>query len=208
MKNYLKLMRVEQYIKNLFVFAPLFFGREFLNTPVLLNVLLVFLCFCIASSSIYILNDYFDLNEDREHPEKSKRPLVSGAIKIKNAIFLMLVLMLSVLLITFLFSTKLFLIIATYIVINILYSKWLKHIPILDLNIIALGFVLRIFAGAAVTDILPSVWIVLITYLIALFLAIAKRRTDVILAKEGKEVRKNIDGYNLAFIDTVLRLLA
>lgn len=91
---------------------------------------------------------------------------------------------------------------------NFFYSKWLKHIAILDINIIAIGFVLRILAGTAVTNIEPSIWILLITYLLALFLALAKRRTDVILAKSGKEVRKNIEGYSLIFIDTVLGILA
>jgi 4-hydroxybenzoate polyprenyltransferase len=94
------------------------------------------------------------------------------------------------------------------VAINVLYSRWLKHIAILDLNIIAVGFVLRILAGSVVTGIEPSVWILLVTYLLALFLALSKRRTDVVLALQGKEVRKNIAGYNLIFVDIVLGLLA
>jgi decaprenyl-phosphate phosphoribosyltransferase len=116
--------------------------------------------------------------------------------------------MILALVLSFIISQKLFLIITSYIILNILYSKWLKHIAIVDVNIIALGFVLRILAGTAVTGIQPSIWILLITFVLALFLGIAKRRTDVILAQNGKEVRKNIEGYSLGFIDVALGILA
>lgn len=208
MKNYLKLIRIEQYIKNFFVFSPLFFGKKFMDFGIFTNVCIAFLCFCIAASSIYILNDLYDLNEDKVHPEKSKRPLASGKIKKQNAIYLMAFLMLLTLISSYLLEFDLFIIITIYILLNVLYSKWLKHIAIVDVNIISIGFVLRILAGSAVCYIVPSIWILLITYLLALFLGIAKRRTDVILAMNGKEVRKNIEGYNLTFIDTVLGILA
>lgn len=208
MRNYLKLIRPEQYIKNLFVFAPLFFGRQFFDSANLIRVFLVFLCFSIAASSIYILNDFFDINEDKLHPEKSKRPLAAGTIQVKNALLLMFLLMFCTLFFSFILSIHLFLIISIYILLNVFYSKWLKHIAVLDVNIVAFGFVLRLLAGTAVTLIIPSIWILLITFLLALFLGIAKRRTDVILAQNGKEVRKNIEGYNLVFIDTVLGILS
>jgi decaprenyl-phosphate phosphoribosyltransferase len=208
MRAYLKLIRPEQYVKNFFIIAPLFFGGAFLNTALLLQVVLAIVAFSLAASSIYIINDFFDINEDRSHPVKSKRPLASGKIKVRNAFFLQAILMLFALILAFFLSTELFGVICLYIVMNILYSKWLKHVAILDINIIAIGFVLRLLAGAAVSGIQPSIWILLITYLLALFLGIAKRRTDVILAQNGKEVRKNIEGYNLVFIDTVLGVLA
>lgn len=208
MRNYLKLIRPEQYVKNTFVFAPLFFGKEFMNLDMLLCAFIAFACFSVASSSIYILNDYFDINEDKAHPLKSKRPLASGAIKVKNAFVLMVFLMSATLIASFLTSVNLFIIICAYILINILYSRWLKHIAILDVNIIAVGFVLRLLAGSVVTLITPSIWILLITYLLALFLGIAKRRTDVVLAQNGQQVRKNIEGYNLLFVDTALAILS
>jgi decaprenyl-phosphate phosphoribosyltransferase len=208
MKSYLKLLRVEQYIKNLFVFAPLFFGSQFLNVTLFSNVFMAFVCFCFASSSIYILNDYFDIDEDKNHPEKSKRPLASGAISIKSGLLLMIILIFITLTISYFISEKLFLVILSYLILNFLYSKWLKHIAILDVNIIAIGFVFRIIAGTVVSEIIPSIWILLITYLLALFLAISKRRTDVIHAENGKEVRKNIEGYNLIFVDNILGILA
>jgi len=208
MKNYLNLIRFDQYLKNLFVFAPLFFGREFLYFELLLKVFLTFLCFCIASSGIYILNDLFDIEEDKAHPEKSKRPIASGKIKTQLAIYIMVILIITSLFFSFLLSVNLFFIIATYILLNFLYSKWLKHIAILDINIIAIGFVLRLLAGTAVTEIILSIWILLMTYLLALFLGIAKRRTDVVLAQDGLKIRKNVEGYNLVFIDTILGILS
>lgn len=208
MRNYLKLIRVEQYIKNAFVFAPLFFDSQFLNLDNLINVTLAFLCFCSISSSVYIFNDYFDINEDKNHPQKRFRPLASGSISIQNGLVLMLILMISSITISYLISVELFLVIISYLALNFLYSKWLKHIAILDVNIIAVGFILRIVAGSLVSDVVPSIWILLITYLLALFLGISKRRTDVILAENGNDVRKNIEGYNLIFIDIILGILA
>lgn len=201
-------MRVEQYIKNVFVFAPLFFDSQFQNIDNLVKVIFTFFCFCIASSSIYILNDYFDINEDRNHPQKSYRPIASGSISIKNGLCLMLFLMALTMFASWMISHELFMVIHSYIILNFLYSKWLKHIAILDVNIIAIGFILRIIAGSVVSDVVPSIWILLITYLLALFLGISKRRTDVLLAENGKDVRKNIEGYNLVFIDTILGILS
>jgi len=208
MKKYLKLIRVEQYIKNAFVFAPLFFDSQFLNLDSLANVALAFLCFCLISSSVYIFNDYFDINEDKNHPQKRFRPIASGSISTQNGLILMLILMITSIIVSSLISAELFIVIVSYLVLNFFYSKWLKHIAILDVNIIAIGFILRIVAGAVVSDVVPSIWILLITYLLALFLGISKRRTDVVLAENGNDVRKNIEGYNLIFIDVILGILA
>lgn len=208
MKHYLKLIRIDQYVKNAFVFAPLFFGGSFSDWHLTVKVLGAFVCFSLAASSIYIVNDIFDIKEDQAHPLKSKRPLASGIIQKNNAIIIQIFLMSCALIISSQISIELLFIIGIYIVLNFFYSKWLKHIAILDINIIAVGFVLRILAGAAVSEIEPSIWILLITYLLALFLGIAKRRTDVVLAQNGKAVRKSIEGYNLSFVDSVLGILA
>jgi len=208
MRNYLKLLRTEQYIKNLFVFAPIFFGGKFFIQDSILNTILAFVCFCMAASSIYILNDYFDISEDQKHPIKCKRPLAAGIIDKKTALFLMFVLVGFSLVLGSVISDELLVIISVYITLNFLYSKWLKHITVIDVNIIAIGFLLRVLAGAIVAEVQPSIWILLITYLLALFLGFAKRRADVLLSLDGKEVRRNIDGYNLNFIDTALSILA
>lgn len=208
MMHYLKLLRTEQYVKNLFIFAPAFFAGRLLDSGVFISALLVFTGWCLAASAIYILNDYCDINEDRQHPVKKMRPLASGAVDTKNALMLMVLLAAVALAIVFAFSPEAGYIILAYMLMNLLYSKWLKHVPVLDVNIIAAGFVLRILAGAAATNVEPSSWILLITFLLALFLAFGKRRADVLHFMEGREVRKNIDGYNLTFVDTVLSILA
>jgi len=207
-KSYLKLIRTEQYIKNLFVFAPVFFGGKFFMYDAIFNTILAFVSFCLAASSIYILNDYCDIAEDQKHPVKCNRPLAAGIISKEKALALMTTLAVISILLALLTSPSLLLIIGLYMSMNFLYSKWLKHITVVDVNIIAIGFLLRVLAGAIVANVEPSVWILLITYLLALFLGFAKRRADVLLSLDGKEVRKNIDGYNLNFIDTVLSILA
>lgn len=201
-------MRPEQYIKNSFVFAPMFFGGALFNEESWLNVGIAFICFCFSASSIYIVNDYFDIQEDREHPIKKFRPLAAEIVNIKSAFTLSALLFIVAIVLSMSVSLELTAILLIYCFTNILYSRWLKHIAILDINVIAFGFVLRLLAGSAATNIEPSIWILLITYLLTLFLALGKRRTDVVLASEGKEVRKNIAGYNLIFVDIVLGLLA
>jgi decaprenyl-phosphate phosphoribosyltransferase len=208
MNRYLKLIRVEQYIKNAFVFAPLFFSGSFLNGDLLLKTIICFVCFCLASSSVYILNDYFDVKEDQLHPIKSKRPLAAGTISKKNALLLFVTLLISSLVVSFSSNNAVFYTIVFYVILNVFYTLILKHIALLDINIIAVGFVLRILAGGFAANVEPSIWILIETYLLALFLALAKRRTDFIHHSNGLEVRKNIEGYNLIFIDITLGILA
>ena len=208
MKQYLKLIRVEQYVKNVFVFAPLFFSGSFLNSDLLFKTFLCFISFCLASSSVYIMNDYFDIDQDKLHPTKSKRPLAAGIISKKNALILFLILLSSSFILSFLNNLTTFYIILCYFILNVFYTLKLKHIPLLDINIIAIGFVLRIIAGGFAASVEPSIWILIETYLLALFLALAKRRTDFVLHSQGLEVRKNIEGYNLIFIDITLGVLS
>jgi len=206
MNQMIKLLRPHQYIKNLFVFAPLFFTFTFSFEHVV-DTFIVFILFSLLASSIYILNDYMDIEEDRQHPKKKFRPLASGEVSKNSARILFVFLAILPLFISFLISTKLFLVLAIYFILNIAYSLGLKHITIIDIFIIASGFVLRLFAGASVIDTQLSMWIIIMTFLLALFLAIAKRRDDVLLANDGKETRKNIDGYNLEFVNAVMVLM-
>jgi decaprenyl-phosphate phosphoribosyltransferase len=207
MKQYLKLIRFEQYIKNVFVFAPLFFSGAFLNSDLFFKSLITFACFCLISSSVYILNDYFDINEDKLHPTKCKRPLAAGTISTKNALILFIILLFSSLSISFISNIDVFYTLLFYFILNVFYTLKLKHIPLLDINIIAIGFVLRIISGGFSTSVEPSIWLLIETYLLALFLALAKRRTDFVLHSNGHEVRKNIEGYSLIFIDITLGVL-
>ncbi len=207
MKQTIKLLRPHQYIKNLFVFAPLFFTFTFTFEQII-DCIVVFILFSLIASSIYILNDYMDIEEDRQHPTKKYRPLASGKVSKNSAKILFIFLAFLPLFISFFISTKLFFVLAIYFILNIAYSLGLKHITIIDIFIIASGFVLRLFAGASVIDNQLSMWIIIMTFLLALFLAIAKRRDDVLLANDGVETRKNIDGYNLEFVNAVMVFMA
>lgn len=209
MKNILILIRPHQYVKNFFIFLPLFFAGQILNPALAINALLAFIAFSFSASAIYILNDYYDIAEDRLHPKKKNRPLASGALSKKTAILLMLLLAASGIYLMFTVSTQATVILTGYILLNIAYSFYLKHVAILDISIIAIGFVLRLFVGAAATGIYLSMWIVIMTFLLALFLALAKRRDDVLLFLDtGKRMRKVIDGYNVQFIDTAMMIMA
>jgi len=202
-------MRPYQYIKNIFIFLPLFFALQITNYELLTNALIAFIAFCLTASAIYTFNDYHDIEEDREHPTKKERPLASGAISKAQAIFIMFVLFISGFTLMASLSLKALGILTIYVLMNIAYSFALKHISIVDITIISLGFVLRLFIGSAVTDINLSKWIVIMTFLLALFMALAKRRDDVLIFLDtGKKMRKVIDGYNLQFLDTAMAIMA
>lgn len=204
-----ELLRVQQYVKNIFIFAPLFFALEIGNPALLLNTVVAFVAFSLAASGVYLLNDCFDITQDREHPSKKSRPIASGLISIRFAIALSALLFAAGGMLMGLLSLQGAGILGAYVLLNVAYSALLKHIAILDIAIIATGFVLRLFVGAAVTEIDLSMWIVVITFLLALFMALAKRRSDVLLfLKTGTKTRKVIDGYNLRFLDTGMAIMA
>jgi len=207
MKNILLLIRPHQWIKNFFLFAPLFFSFSFVSEKIII-VCLGFLLFSLAASSIYVLNDYHDIDEDKAHPTKRNRPLASGKVTKSSAKVLIFGLMSLSLFGSFALSIEFMAVVMFYIVLNIAYTFKLKHISILDISIIAVGFVLRIYAGAMLIDNSPSMWIVLVTFVLALFLALAKRRDDCLLALDGKKTRKNIDGYNLEMVNSAMSLMA
>ncbi len=209
MLQIIKLMRPQQYVKNIFIFLPLFFALKITDTALLSQAFIAFIAFSLTASSIYILNDYLDIEEDREHPKKKYRPLASGTISKKSGIIIMIILGLAGSTLMAILSIKALLILLAYVLMNIAYSFYLKHVAILDVTIIAVGFVLRLFIGWAVTDIPLSMWIVIMTFLLALFMALAKRRDDVLIYQNtGKKMRKVIDGYNLEFLDGAMMIMA
>ena len=202
-------MRPHQYIKNLFIFLPLFFALKITDTSLLLNAFIAFIAFSLTASAIYTLNDYRDIEEDRQHPKKKNRPLASGAISKSQAIIIMVVLGVAGFILMATLSLQAVGILTAYVMMNIAYSFYLKHVAILDVTIIAIGFVFRLFIGSAVTGIILSMWIVIMTFLLALFMALAKRRDDVLIYLDtGKKMRKVIDGYNLQFLDTAMAIMA
>ena len=202
-------MRPHQYIKNIFVLLPLFFVGQIVNTDQLLNGLIAFVAFSLSASAVYIFNDYKDIKDDRKHPKKKHRPLASGLIDKNTALFLMIILLISGLFLMAIVSVNSLIILMIYVFLNILYSLKLKRIALLDVTIIAIGFVLRLFAGSFAYEISLEIWIVIMTFLLALFLALAKRRDDVlILNKSGNKMRKSIDGYNLGLIDGAMLIMS
>lgn len=208
MRSWLKLIRIHQYIKNGFLFLPVFFALRFTEWDLVLQTFLAAACFSLVASSIYILNDILDVKEDRNHPTKKDRPIASGAISKTTALIGMGLLLLTGLGGMAMLSLNSLYFTLVYFFMNIGYSLGLKHIPILDICMISIGFVLRLFVGAYVGEIPLSKWIILMTFLLALFLALAKRRDDVLLAMKGKEVRKSINGYNLQFINGGMMIMA
>lgn len=209
MNNIFTLIRPHQYVKNLFIFLPLFFAGRITSPELLLDAFIAFVAFSICASASYILNDYQDIEEDRRHPKKKYRPLASGSISKKSAISLMSIFFIVGISMMAALSLQAAAILGIYITLSIGYSFHLKHIAILDVIIVATNFVLRLFVGSAVTGIPLSMWIVIMTFLLALFMALAKRRDDVLLfLNTGKKTRKVIDGYNLLFIDGAMIIVA
>lgn len=202
-------MRPSQYVKNLFIFLPLFFALKITNVPLLIDTIIAFISFSLITSAIYVLNDYCDIEEDRKHPKKKNRPLASGKISQFEAIVIMAILSFVGFILMIIYFPESVVILVLYVILNIVYSFHLKHIAILDVAIVAIGFVLRLFVGSSVTDIKLSMWIVMMTFLLALFMALAKRRDDVLIfLKTGKKMRKVIDGYTLQFLDILMAIMA
>jgi len=205
----IQLARPHQYLKNLFIFLPIFFALKITDLHLLSSATLAFIGFSLTASGIYILNDYYDIKEDRQHPRKKYRPLASGIISKFEAIIIMLMCFSLGFSLMGLINTQALLILTTYLSLNIAYSLYLKNIAIVDIMIIASGFVLRLFIGSAVTGITLSSWIVIMTFLLALFIALAKRRDDLLIYLDtGKKMRKAINGYNLQFLDSAMVVMA
>jgi decaprenyl-phosphate phosphoribosyltransferase len=211
MKYYIKLLRPKDWAKNMFLFIPAFFAGHFFVLHKIEMLFVGFAAFSCFASSIYIINDYRDIENDRKHPVKSKRPLASGKVPPSHAIIIavLLVLLGSVLAVLSNPDCWFLCILGVYFVMNVAYSFGLKNIAILDMLIVAMGFVLRIKAGAIVANVEVTTWLIIMTFLLALFMAIGKRRDDLLLHESsGKEMRKSLSGYNLSFLDTMLGLFS
>lgn len=212
--NLLKLIRPHQWLKNVFVMIPMFFGGSLLDPSDIRASVVTFFAFSFIASSVYCFNDIIDVEADRRHPVKCKRPIASGAISVRSAWALMaLMFLLSVgtvcLLDTYSHVINVGLVILIYYILNILYCSKLKQYAIVDVCIIAFGFVLRVLAGSFATDIALSKWLVLMTFLLTLFLSFAKRRDDVLRMNEtGEPPRKNTIRYNLTFINQAITITA
>ena len=209
MKVMLNIIRAQQYIKNIFILLPLFLAGQITNTELLSKALMAFVAFSFSASAIYIFNDYKDIKDDRKHPKKKYRALASGLISKNVALSLMTVLLIMGFSLMAIISFNALVILSLYIILNIAYSCNLKRIALLDVTIIASGFVLRLFVGSFAYEISLKIWIVVMTFLLALFMALAKRRDDILIfLKSGNKMRKSVIGYNLQLIDGAMIIMA
>lgn len=200
------LLRPRQWVKNVFVFAPLIFAGEFLKLQSIEKVALAALIFCVASSATYILNDLTDIERDRRHPKKSKsRPLASGLVSIPQAITLLLILYVALLAAWFVMPAVLYVVMG-YLLLNLAYTFVLKHQPVIDIFTIAIGFVLRVYAGAMALSVPVSSWMFVTTLCLALYLAAVKRGQE--LASNGSDSREVLQHYTPALIDRYAEMAA
>jgi 4-hydroxybenzoate polyprenyltransferase len=201
-------VRPKQWVKNLIIFAPLIFSRSLTDWDRTLWVSIAFGLFCLLTGSVYLLNDLMDIEKDRLHPRKRLRPLPSGQLAAPVAIVALLLLSGGSLTASFLISPAFGTVATLYFLINLLYSLWLKHIVIVDVMLIALGFVLRVVAGAVVIAVGASSWLLMCTIMLALFLGIAKRKNELVLLNEAAEGhRKVLEHYNHAFLDQMITIV-
>ncbi|MDA3616014.1 UbiA prenyltransferase family protein [Polluticaenibacter yanchengensis] len=200
---WIKQLRIKDWIKNLFIFLPAFFAGEVTNELVFVELISAFFCFCFVTSAVYCLNDLLDVVYDRKHPKKRERPYAKGLIS-KNRLLTAIVVCLVAagLLLTQLHHATYY-VIAGYILLQLLYSFFLKRFAIIDCVCIALGFVARIILGSLVIDVIGTSWIILLTFLLALYLAFAKRRSELAIL-QNNETRQSLQHYTLPFLDAAL----
>lgn len=201
LKNILKLMRIKHYLKNGLIFLPLIFNSQLFEIKPLLMTFYGFISFCLISSAVYVINDIKDVEKDRMHKIKKNRPIASGAITIKEAILLFIVLTISSLCIN-IFIIKEFssiLLISLYLILNIMYSLGLKNIPIIDVVILVSGFVIRVIYGASITSIEISKWLYLTVMSGSFFMGFGKRRNEII--KQGDNSRAVLKYYTKDYLD-------
>ncbi len=209
MKPLLKLLRPKHWVKNLFVFIPAFFAGALFNPENIKILLLGFVCFSFVASAIYIINDYQDIEADRNHPEKKTRPLAAGTVSVPLAFITVFVLLVIGLGLAYFLEFNFFLVISLYLLINIGYSQGLKNISILDILIVATGFLLRVIAGGLIIHVAASKWLLIMVFLLALFMALAKRLDDLLVSeRDGKQSRKSAQHYNLNFIYSGITMIA
>lgn len=201
-------MRVKQWTKNLLVFASAIFSGAFLDPSILLKALLAFLSFSFMASTIYIINDIVDVDKDRLHPEKKYRPIASGAISIPLSCILLLVTFLIAVGIALFINVNVLIALLVYFVLNLSYSLYLKHVVIVDVMIIAAGFVLRAVTGALAVDGILTSWFILCTLGLSLFLALGKRRHELLLLKNARNSqRKVLKYYSVELLDQLMTVI-
>ncbi|MBI5472064.1 MAG: decaprenyl-phosphate phosphoribosyltransferase [Ignavibacteriae bacterium] len=206
---YLKLIRPKQWIKNLFVFAPLIFAKELFDAGPVIAAVEAFVAFCLAASAVYVINDIADVEADRLHPVKRHRPIAAGAVSATEAYLLIAMLLVGASLAAYAMDSLFQLILAGYVAMNVAYSFRLKHIVLLDVFIVAAGFMMRVLGGAYAIRVETSTWLVLCTLFISLFLGFAKRRGELVVIEDAAyPERKVLQLYRVEFLDQMLTIAA
>ena len=204
----IKLVRVHQWVKNGFIFLPAFFGQA-LDTSSAVPLLFGFVCFSFAASAVYIFNDIVDSPADRLHKEKKNRSIAAGKIKVATAYGLAGILLTASLAGAYVIDQLFFAACLFYLFQNVLYTVWLKKFALIDITIISLGFLVRLFAGGVIADVPISSWMYIMAFLLAMLLALGKRRDDLLILKnEGRQVRKAVEGYSIEFVNVVSVMLS
>ena len=209
-KALIKSMRLKQWPKNVFVLAAMVFDRQLINVSSLLHSLAGVLIFCFLSSGVYLLNDVMDVEADRKHPEKSKRPIASGQLPISVAMIVAFALVLITLICAIFLSLKFAIVALGYFVLNLIYSRWLKHIPLVDVLVLASFYVIRVLAGVTLIQVERfSPWLYIVTTLFALYIGLGKRRAELtLLAEEAKNHRRVLDGYSIPLLDQLITIVS
>ncbi len=197
-------MRPRQWIKNFVLFAALIFAKKLGDPVLLLRAIIAFLLFCAASGAVYIINDLFDADRDRRHPVKARRPIASRALGTVPALTAVTLLLTGSLMVGFTVSVPFGVVLLIYVTLNVVYSLWLKEVVIVDVMVIAAGFVLRAVGGAVVIEVTISTWLILCTILLALFLAFCKRRQELAGLPDPHEHRAILREYSVEFLDQMI----
>jgi len=203
-------MRPKQWTKNVLIFAALVFDRQLFQIEPFLRTVAGFLLLCLASSAIYLINDIADIEQDRQHPKKKNRPLASGALSVRVAASAALIFALITILASFYLGMGFGSIIFLYLILNLFYSFWLKHVPILDVMLVASGFVLRVAAGVSLITVERfSPWLYVCMTLLALFISFGKRRAELILLEDkANSHRRVLEGYTIALLDQLIVIVS
>lgn len=204
MKEYMKLIRIRHYTKNLLIFLPIIFSRNLLEVDLLTNVIFGFVLFCLTASIVYIFNDIKDVESDKLHPQKCKRPIASGKITKKQAIFIIIILAvvtMGIALTKFANNLEIICILLIYVGINIAYTIKLKKIPIVDIFILAMGFLIRVIFGATLISVQVSNWLYLTILSISFYMGMGKRRNEMIKVSDNEETREVLKYYNKNFLN-------
>ena len=203
-------MRPKQWIKNILIFTALVFDEKLLDLQAFLVTCAGFILFSLISSTVYILNDITDVEADRQHPKKKKRPIASGDLNISTARWVVVFLLLVTIPLAYLLSPSFCLILLFYLVLNLSYSRWLKHIVIIDVFVLASFYVIRVVAGLTLIEVSRfSPWLYVVTTLLALYIGLGKRRAELTLLSDGAQShRKVLDGYSLPLLDQYITIVS